>query len=84
VGELRAAAGGALAEVVLLEQEHRVAARGGVERDPRAGRAAADHHHVPRFAPRRRAAEHLVAVHAPSYSPMHSTRFGLTRNAGRG
>ena len=46
VDHLRGAAGGALAEVASLDQRHRVAARGGIERDAGAGDAAADHDHV--------------------------------------
>ena len=66
VHQLRAAARGALAEVALLEQQHGVAARRGVDGDARAGRAAADDDEVPR-APcmALHARAHLVAVHAP-------------------
>ena len=49
VDELARAAGGAGGEVALLDQRHREAAAGGVERDPAAGDAAADHQHVEEF-----------------------------------
>ncbi len=48
VRQLGAAARGPLGEVVTLEQRGAVAARRGVDRRPQAGRAAADHQHVPR------------------------------------
>ena len=46
VDHLRGAARGAGGVVVALHQRHRVAARGGVQRHPRAGDPAADHDHV--------------------------------------
>ena len=47
VNELGGAAGGALAEVALLEQADGVAARRGIDGDADAGRPAADNGHVP-------------------------------------
>ena len=49
VHQFGAAAGGALAEVMLFEQQRRVAARGRIHRHARAGGAAADNNHVPGF-----------------------------------
>ena len=49
VDELARARGGAGRVVGLLDQRHRVAARGGVERHARARDAAADHEHVERL-----------------------------------
>jgi hypothetical protein len=46
VDHLRGAAGGPLGIIAALQQRHRVAARGGVEGDPGAGDAAADHDHL--------------------------------------
>ena len=46
--ELRAAAGRAFAEIVLLEQRDAIAAGRGVDGDANARRAAADHDDVPR------------------------------------
>ena len=45
--ELGAAAGGAFAKIALLQQEHVVAARCGVDRRAHAGRSAADNDDVP-------------------------------------
>ena len=63
VDELGRAAGGAFAEVVLLEQQRGVAARGGIDRDADAGGAAADDDDVPRFRPRTRLLQHVVSFH---------------------
>src|SRR5262249_8641487 len=61
--EFGGSARGALAEVVLLDEQYLVAARRRVDRDAHAGGAAADDHHVPGRAPVDGAAEHLGAVH---------------------
>ncbi len=50
VNQLGGAARGALGEVALLEQQRAIAARGGVDRDAEAGRAAADDDEIPRIA----------------------------------
>ena len=64
VHQLRRPARGPLAEVALLEQQHLVAARGGVHRHADAGGAASDHEHVPRIRVVAHPLEHLVPVHA--------------------
>jgi hypothetical protein len=69
VGELGRAAGGALAEVGLLQEQQVVTPGGGVERHRDPGRPAAHDDHVPGLAPSQRAAEHLLAVHGASPVP---------------
>ena len=72
VDELARAAGGPRGEVGALEQRDAVAARGGVQRDARAGDAAADHDDIELVLRQRR--ESLAALdHAPQ-----------SRRAGRG
>ena len=77
VHELGAPARGALAEVVLLEQEHVVASRRRVDGDPGAGGAAADDHHVPGVAALRHPVQHFSAVH--TCAPASSQPFARPR-----
>ena len=62
VHEFRAATGGALAEVVLLEEQNVVAPARRVHRDADAGGAAADDDHVPGVAPVE-ARDHVRTAH---------------------
>ena len=48
VDQLGAAAGGALAEVVLFQEHDAIAARSRIDRDSDTGRAAADYRDIPR------------------------------------
>jgi hypothetical protein len=61
VDELRAPAARPVGEVAPLEQRDGEPARGGVERHPRPGDAAADHHHIDRLTGR----EHVEVGGAP-------------------
>ena len=82
VDHLRGAARGALRVVAALDQRHRVAARGGVERDAGAGDPAADHDDVElvgRALPRARRRE--ITAWAPSVEELD--RFDLGRALGR-
>ncbi len=63
VHEFRGPARRALAEVVLFDEQHVVAARGRIDGDAHPDRAAADDHHVPGLAPCDGAAEHFAAIH---------------------
>jgi hypothetical protein len=63
VCQLGAAAGGAFTEVALLEQQHIVAARRGIDRNAYARCAAAHDNHVPGFGMRLDAAPHVDAIH---------------------
>ena len=62
VHQLGAAAGSAFAEIALLQQQDVVAAAGGIDRDARAGGAAAHDDHVPRAGVRAQPAVHLDRV----------------------
>ena len=63
VDQLGGAAGGALAEVALLDEAHGVAARGGIDGDADAGRPAADHGHVPGFIAGAESSDRRFAIH---------------------
>src|SRR6185312_6044892 len=64
VNQLGAAAGCALAEVALLQQQDAITARGPIERDPGAGGASTHHDHVPCAGSRFEPAVHVTASHA--------------------
>src|SRR4029450_7788500 len=63
VHELRRAAGRALSEVMLFDQQHLVAARRRINGYAPADRAAADDHHVPGIAASGGAPEQFGAIH---------------------
>ena len=79
VHELRRTAGRALSEVVLLDEQHLVAARGRVDGDAHAHRAAADDDHVPGLAPLDGAAEHFGAIHRARLVPVRHDASSLWR-----
>src|SRR6185436_12201655 len=66
VHQLGAAAGSPLAEIAALEQQRRIAARGGIDRDADSGCAAADHNDVP---PGRLCAEAVDHFRPCHYTP---------------
>jgi hypothetical protein len=74
--ELRRTTRRPLAEVVLLDEEHLVAARRCIDGDAHADGAAANDHDVPGVVPLDGAAEHLGAIHdaARLIPPVRSNR----------
>ena len=62
--QLGAAARRAFAKVALLQQQHIVAPRSRIDRNPNAGRAPADDNHVPGFGMRLDAPPHIGTIHS--------------------